>query len=30
MKDAEEPFEVVEISKDDAVEDPEVNIFFEV
>jgi len=29
MKDAEEPFEVVEISKDDAVEDPEVNIFFE-
>jgi len=30
MKDAEEPFEVVEISKDDAVENPEVNIFFEV
>lgn len=30
MKYTEEPFEVVETSKDDSVENPEVNIFFEV
>jgi hypothetical protein len=30
MKDTEEPFEIVETSGDNAVENPEVNIFFEV